>query len=702
MGLAFDRLSFEAKPAEPMLTRLLTHRSAEVRAQAARCLGPIGPLASAAIPSVRALARDADGSCRAAALRALVLLEADSTAVLPDLQAGLADSAPAVRKVALEAIRILGASASSLADPLLDLLEKTDLDPPAMKEAQGMVFGGGMGDFEPGQIAEALAAVKLPTDAQCTRLADDLIRRRGKMDPKVRGALFDLLRKAGAPAHEAIRRLFRACPPEDQQGSMAVLSAGLWMKPPLDIQPELIERFQALWKETQFAKDPKFAREYYALEGDPMRREKATEFDKQMAGMALGVPALGAGAVPALLRSVKDGKVSADYALAIMTRMVSAGSKAEAEAALPWVIEQLSNPARDRRGIVSALKQIGPPAAAAVPTLERIVADFDYARDGEDMVRNDLAVEAWIALIRITGEQERWLADAEARFLEPVIKAKPDNNQLNLYFARIIDLQLPGIPYLLKMAFHPDAKVARDVRSSLLHAGQYTEGAADLALPVLLRCAAADPEFAGHPYLFEVIARAKREAATAWPAIRQQLERYATQTADATEREKLSQTPSSRYYYDSSHRFVRLLAAAKTIALAGNAEVVPFLLKLYENEPLNPDGVVRPTVLRTLLALGVDPQPLARHWIPILLRHLDEPSAYNSYFSELALFGPHAQLATAELLRRARLYGYGASLRVFDAMKSSNPVVRSFLHVARFRVDSHTWESATQPPEEAP
>ena len=702
MAEAFDLLAFEAEPAIPILTGLLRHRSPEVRVQAARCLGAIGPLA--AIPAVRTMRRDANFACRAAALRTLALLEANSSFILPDLKAGLADPSPVVRKVSLETIRTLGEDARSLANPLLDLLKATDLDPAELRQAQGQTFGGGIAGYEPGKIAEALAAMGLRTEAQCNRLGQLLIRQRGRMNDEVRKVLFGVLREAGTPAHEAARQLFHTCPPDDKLESLNVLRLGLWMKPlPLDLLPELLERLEALWKETQFVKDPVFAREYFSMEGAFDRREKATDFDKAMLALRQSPPKPDPAAIPVLLKLEQEGKISAGGALTVSGQMLRRGEKAALETALPWAIRQLADSTTDRRWIISKLADLGPASADSIPALEGIVTDFDYARDGDDMGRNDLAMEAWVALMRITGNQERWLADAEARFLQPVIRAKPANNQLNLYFATISNLGLRSIPYLTTMASHPDRKVAVNALDSLTHIGQYEPGAAPLVLPVLLRRMADDPELVNHYYFPEVVIRAEKEAAHAWPQIKTRLETYAFQTSDPAEQEKLRETPGTRYEVLGNGPPLILLDAARACGLAGATDVVPTLLKFYENEPLKGERSWRPEMLATLQELGVDLQPLAQRWTPELARRLGELYPVNSYFRELAVYGPHSQSVAPEILRHLRLHGFDApGIRALLAMKSRDPKVRSFLHVTRFRVDRQTWKAANETEDSPP
>ncbi len=245
---AFDCLAFEAVPAVPRLIQLLNSQSVEIRAEACRCLGPIGRLANAALPRIRALCKDPDASCRKEALRAFALIETDETQLVPLLANALADDSETLQLAALEIIPGIGKLAIPLSDQLVALLAHSDLDAKELRGGKERLFVPDLNDLESGKIIQALESMDLQNGKQCDVIAGLLIRDNGQMNEDARSRISTLLVRAGAMGHPALERWVTSTQNADDKTQIAALLAAFTVKPPIaKLVPANIDRTLALY-----------------------------------------------------------------------------------------------------------------------------------------------------------------------------------------------------------------------------------------------------------------------------------------------------------------------------------------------------------------------------------------------------------------------------------------------------------------------
>ncbi len=666
---AFDRLSVEALPAVPKLIKLLDSRSAEIRAEASRCLAPIGPLASAALPRILALCKDPDARCRKEALHAFALIETNATRLVPLLSAALADKSAGVRREALQIIPVIGKATVSLSDHLVALLTKADLDPAELHGAEERLFAPRLIDLEAGQVIKALQTIGLQSGQQCDLLGGLLIRGKGRMNADLRDGVSTLLTEAGAMAHPAIERWVSATQAADDETQIAALLAAFRIKPPIDnLPPAAIDRALALGKRLvpERPKNP---------DGDI---PNIPPLEMAASAMIHSVPAAYFSYI------AKRDSASGKLAVARAWRM----EDSDLALATDWLIEQLADTElKERWQVAAALGNIGPKAVPAVPALRAIVDAFEYSRYGENESPANFVQDCYLALARITQDADRWIKQSEERLLRPMLKEQPRQYRSVVgYLVMITDMGAPAVPHLARWMSGDDANLAHETMDCVIARGFM----APALLPEILK-SRRNFDVTKHYEFARFVANAGPAAAAAMDILIGCVETYRHQTTDSGEQEKLRKSPWSRYSYSSEDRIAELLTAFRAIGPAEAQKAVPVLLSLYEEEPMKNESFfkrvpVRTDILETLNALGADLRPPTAKWVPRLVAPLETEFEVRENLLELGAYAQLASSTVPELIRYARLQK-SFTKEALDALGKIAPndaKVKALRHVAMF------------------
>jgi HEAT repeat protein len=166
------------------LLKLLRHRDAPVRAQAARALGKVGPEARKAVEALGEAVQDRNPAVRQAALEGLAGIGPDAAAVVEDVAGALQDPRKEVRRAAVEALGGIGPEAKTAAKALAAALADPDLRPDAV------VALGRIG----------------PAAAQAREVVTGLVALLEERDEALRDKAVAALAKVGKPAVAALRR----------------------------------------------------------------------------------------------------------------------------------------------------------------------------------------------------------------------------------------------------------------------------------------------------------------------------------------------------------------------------------------------------------------------------------------------------------------------------------------------------------------
>ena len=110
-----------------------------LRMEIAGTLGRIGPLATAAVPSLLRGTSDPDDTVRGNSLFALGRIQAEPELVVPALIKALSDSSPYVRMAAAEALEPFGSNATRAVPALVQLLHDTDENPTLRSQGDPVV-----------------------------------------------------------------------------------------------------------------------------------------------------------------------------------------------------------------------------------------------------------------------------------------------------------------------------------------------------------------------------------------------------------------------------------------------------------------------------------------------------------------------------------------------------------------------------------
>ncbi len=673
---AFDLLAVEALPAVPRLIKLLDSRSAEIRAEACRCLGPIGPLASAALPRIRALCKDPDARCRMEALHAFALIETDAARLVPLLATAFPDKSVGVRREALDIIPVIEKAAISLSDHLIALLTKADLDPTDLRGAEKRLFASRLSDLEAGKIIKALQGIGLQTGKQCDLLGNLLIRRKDRMNADVRRGISTLLTDAGAIAHPAVERWVSATQDADDETQIAALLAAFTVKPPIEkLAPSNIDRALALGRKL-IPKQPK------SLEGgfrDIPPLEMAADI------LVRNIPQIGPVAAAHLSEIAKRDEANRELAISATYQMEGA----DLAVALTWLVEQLAEKELKQRGqVADALGKIGPKAVAAVPALQEIVDGFEYSRYSEDEGPVNFVQACYLALARITQDPDRWIKQSEERLLRPMLKEQPRQYRSVVgYLVMITEMGVPAVPHLARWMSEDDAELARETMGCVIVCG--TPMATALLPEVLKNRRFFDVN--NHYEFARFVAQAGHAAPAALDTMIECVEIYRRQITDPTEQEKLRKTPWSRYSYSSEERIEELLSAFRVIGHEKAQKAVPVLHSLYEEEPMKRESFsnrvpVRTDILETLTSLGADLRTPAAKWVPKLVAPLETEYEVRENFFELGAYGELAKSAVPELIRYARLRKsfHKEALEALAKIAPADTRVKALRHVAKF------------------
>ena len=668
-----DRLAVEALPAVPKLIKLLDSRSAEIRAEACRCLAPIGPMAGAALPRIQTLCKDSDARCRKEALHAFALIETDATRLVPLLAAALADKSAIPRWEALQIIPVIGKTAIPLADQLVGLLARADLDAAELRGAEQRLFAPRLIDLEVGRVLKAIEVIGLQNGKQCDLLGDLLIRGKGRMNADIRSGISALLTEAGALAHPAIERWVSATQDADDETQIAALLAAFRIKPPIkNLPPTAIDRALALGRKLvpERPKNP----EGEFRETPPL----------EMAAVALVYMVTAAH----LSDVARRDEASRERAIACTYRM----EDADPAPAIDWLIEQLADKElKQRWQVAMALGKIGPKAIAAVPALQTIVDGFEYSRYSEEENPVNFVQECYLALARITQDTDRWIKQSEERLLRPMLKEQPRQYRSVVgYLVMITDMGVPAVPHLARWMSGEDANLAYQTMESVIVHGTYDSPMAAAALPEILKNRR-HFDVNNHYEFASFVANAGPAGAAAVDILIGCVETYRRQTTDPAELEKLRQTRWSRYSSFAESRIAELLAAFRAIGRAEAQKTVPVLLALYEEEPMKNESFsnripVRSDILDTLNALGADLRPLAAKRVPQLIAPLETEYEVRENILELGAFGNLASPAVAELIRYARLRRSfdKEALEALGKIAPDDVRVKAMRHVAKF------------------
>lgn len=663
-----DRLAVEALPAVPKLIKLLDSRSAEIRAEACRCLAPIGPMAGAALPRIQTLCKDSDARCRKEALHAFALIETDATRLVPLLAAALADKSAIPRWEALQIIPVIGKTAIPLADQLVGLLARADLDAAELRGAEQRLFAPRLIDLEVGRVLKAIEVIGLQNGKQCDLLGDLLIRGKGRMNADIRSGISALLTEAGALAHPAIERWVSATQNADDETQIAALLAAFRIKPPITPPPTAIDRALALGRKLV-----------------PERPKNPEGEFRETPPLEMAAAALVYMVTAAHLSDVaRRDEASRERAIACTYRM----EDADPAPAIDWLIEQLADKElKQRWQVAMALGKIGPKAIAAVPALQTIVDGFEYSRYSEEENPVNFVQECYLALARITQDTDRWIKQSEERLLRPMLKEQPRQyRSVRGYLVMIIDMGVPAVPHLARWMSEDDTALAHETMDCVIARGFM----AAALLPEILKNRR-NFDVNKHYEFARFVANAGPAAAAAIDILIGCVETYRHQTTDSGEQEKLRKTPWSRYSFGPEDRIAELLAAFRAMDRAEAQKAVPVLLTLYEEEPMKNESFsnripVRSDILDTLNALGAELRPLAAKRVPQLIAPLETEYEVQENILELGAFGNLARPAVAELIRYARLRRSfdKEALEALGKIAPDDVRVKAMRHVAKF------------------
>jgi predicted Zn finger-like uncharacterized protein len=159
---ALGKLGPEARSAVPKLAELLKAKEtdAEMRQQAAKCLGQIGPAAATqGVPVLSEALKDPDAALREAAADALGKLGVQARTTVPSLLALLEDKETTVRRAALSALAQIGPEAKEVLPKLKPALKDADVE-----IRRGALAVLGRLGIDAVKDKEALAALKVALD----------------------------------------------------------------------------------------------------------------------------------------------------------------------------------------------------------------------------------------------------------------------------------------------------------------------------------------------------------------------------------------------------------------------------------------------------------------------------------------------------------------------------------------------------------
>ena len=222
------------KLAVETLQAALWDESLVVRAQAARSLGRIGPLASDASASLILLFKDEDETVRQAAIEAITKVGGQTTDIVNALVEVLQDSSPELRTAAARGLAAFGEAASSAFSSLAPLLQDREaMVRDAVAEAIGQIghlddqatdeLVGGL--TSPDNVVRAQTAEALGTIGETAQeAAPALVEALTDRNDSVRAAAVEALGKIGeAAADVAVPGLVRAL--RDQDNVVSSLAA---------------------------------------------------------------------------------------------------------------------------------------------------------------------------------------------------------------------------------------------------------------------------------------------------------------------------------------------------------------------------------------------------------------------------------------------------------------------------------------------
>ncbi|HJT76414.1 MAG TPA: HEAT repeat domain-containing protein, partial [Gemmataceae bacterium] len=219
----------------PMLTGLLKHQDAEVRASAARGLGKCNVEAKVALAPLAGALKDGSGLVREAALRSMRRFGADAKDHVPAMMEALHDSDPGVKRAACAALGAVGpdakAAAKRLADAVLDFDVRKDafaalmqIGPAAAHDAVPKLVGLlTSSNREDRLLALTTLAVLKPTGPEVESLIPKLITAFEDRDASVRDAVAVTLSQMGKPAVLPLIRALADPTPTVRVGAVTAL-----------------------------------------------------------------------------------------------------------------------------------------------------------------------------------------------------------------------------------------------------------------------------------------------------------------------------------------------------------------------------------------------------------------------------------------------------------------------------------------------
>ncbi|MEP6672392.1 MAG: HEAT repeat domain-containing protein [Chthoniobacter sp.] len=666
---AFRQLSVEAMPAVPKLIKLMDSPSWEIRAEACRCIAPIGPRASAATLRLQALCGDVDAHCRQEALAALARVEIDPPRVVPLLASALSDSSEDVRREALKIIAAIGLPAASLSDQILARLARTDLDPAKLQGAEEKFLGPQLKETELGEILRALGSSGLRDAQQCDLLVDLLTRPDARINAQVRRAMGKFLSDAGSSAHPAIERWVRATVDTDDETQIVAMTTAAHARPMEEgFMRKVFERASVFQK--KYIPAQPSAREWLTGGAAPRQRSPMEEAAREL------LYALDRWEVEWSKTRPTNGSPLPE----------STASTAEVE----HLIAQFTAGNEDERiEAVRFLGQIGPQAGAAVPALQSFVESWQFSISPPDLN----AIEGcYVALARIAGDPERWIQDAEKRILVPMLALpKRDVWAMGSFTVAIRDIGgSRAFPHLIRWMNGDDAAFAREAMESVIVHGASDSDWAVQGLPIILKNRNFDVDH--HHRFAQFVTAAGPAGAPAMNVLVGCVEKYRRRSTDPVEQEKWGKSGWSRYSGASENQLRELLAAFRAIGGTEAQKAVPVLLKLYEEEPVDGEWAplygtpLRCEILETLRLLGVDIYRQAAKWVPKLSGSLETAYPVRERLIELGAYGKLATPALPAIIRYTRLNSDNRQ-EALDALAKIAPDdarVKALRHVAHF------------------
>jgi HEAT repeat protein len=316
----------------PVLAAALADRDPLVRAEAAGDLEQLGPLARPALPGLRATLNDPDPYVRVYAAEALARIDRDGRRAVPAIGEGLRDRDAHVRAAAAGALAALGPPAEDAGPELRAVLGR---DPEAeVRRAAAFALGEVMAQaHDRRQVEEAVAALARSV--------------REDQDSNVSYWAARALLRFGAGARGAVPVLLAAL--RDRRPRVAETAADGLARLGPDVVPDLGD---ALLDRKCQARRP--AAQYLGDLGPEARA-----------------------AFPALVRTLRDEDVW--LRLGAASALVRIDADAGAAAAVPALAEIVDSKKNHPvvQNALTALKDLGPRARAAVPALARALQDDD-------------------------------------------------------------------------------------------------------------------------------------------------------------------------------------------------------------------------------------------------------------------------------------------------------------------------------------